>query len=171
MTHPSPTAEQLERLAFLRRNIGDWTEADAADVCDMATKAVQQIAALEAELAEKQDQVFRQQGVFNELRERMVQMEAQLATHRADYAEVVEALERLSFSCFSPIGPAQAPCVETYNSTFAVYEKHKLKLVRLSGAATAEQRAPLPDYIQDSLAKADRVAELGAATPAPGETP
>lgn len=32
------TEDELERVKFLRRNIGDWTEADAADVCDLVLR-------------------------------------------------------------------------------------------------------------------------------------
>ena len=40
-----------ERFQFLRRNIGDWTESDAAEVCDFALSALQTISTQAATIA------------------------------------------------------------------------------------------------------------------------
>lgn len=47
---------------------------------------------------------------------------------REELREVMLALEDLSFDCFSPVGPPQAPRMSTYNRTFDVLDRHRKRL-------------------------------------------
>ena len=47
---------------------------------------------------------------------------------RADFREVMKALEDLSFECFSPIAPCNPPSLRTYNRAWEALDKHRKRL-------------------------------------------